>query len=70
MKIIKQGTPRSEDVFEGRCMDCKTVVQFKRSEAKYTPDQRDGDFLTVACPVCGRAIHVNTSLANQLGRHQ
>lgn len=58
MEIIERGTPPEEKVYEGRCMNCKTKVRFKRSEGKVTFDQRDGNFVTVKCPVCRHAINV------------
>ena len=59
MEILKEGKNPSDKKYEGECHTCETLVSFKRSEAKYTPDQRDGDFLTVECPVCGDKIHTS-----------
>ena len=59
MEIIERGTLPSDRVHEGRCDTCRTKVRFKQSEAKYVPDQRDGDFLQVGCPVCGQTITVS-----------
>lgn len=59
MKIIKKGTPPSDKVYEGTCRSCKTVVEFKQSEGKVTHDQRDGNFVSVRCPVCNSLIHVS-----------
>jgi len=57
MEIIKQGTPPSEKVYEAECRKCKSVFRFKQLEGKITYDQRDGDFITVKCPVCGESVH-------------
>lgn len=59
MRIIKKGKKPEEKKYRGTCGKCKTVVEFKRSEAKFIPDFRDGDFLTVTCPVCSYNINVN-----------
>ena len=57
MKILQRGTPPAEAVHTGICHTCNTEVEFARSEGKITYDQRDGDFVTVKCPVCGASIH-------------
>ncbi len=56
MKIIERGIKPDDAVCKSRCMHCKTLVEFQRSEARYVSDQRDGDALVVACPVCEREI--------------
>lgn len=59
MKIIKQGQLPAERVYQGTCRRCTTEVEFQRGEATYHADQRDGDFLTVRCPVCNDTITVD-----------
>lgn len=58
MDILFRGTPPNEREREGTCNNCGTQVRFRESEGKVTHDQRDGDFVTVNCPVCARQIHV------------
>ena len=60
MKIIKQGIPPGEQPFKGTCVQCGTVIEFKRSEGKVTFDMRDGDFISIKCPICNYTI--STSL--------
>lgn len=57
MKIIKLGRDPSETPVHGRCNNCGTEVEFELGEGTITNDQRDGDFVTVQCPVCQRKIH-------------
>ncbi len=57
MHIIKRGTPPQEREYEATCRNCRTEVRFQQSEGTVTYDQRDGDFVTVKCPVCGQPIH-------------
>lgn len=52
MKIISCCEVPNDRVYQATCNNCKSVLEFKRSEAMYTSDQRDGDFLRVVCPVC------------------
>lgn len=56
MKIIHRGERPEEKVYRATCWRCKTQVEFQRGEARYHSDQRDGDYLSVTCPVCGGAI--------------
>ncbi|AXV15107.1 hypothetical protein CYG48_04960 [Neorhizobium sp. SOG26] len=59
MKIIKQGKHPGEKVYRGTCRTCSTEIEFERHEARYQVDQRDGDFLQIACPTCGEDINVS-----------
>jgi endogenous inhibitor of DNA gyrase (YacG/DUF329 family) len=56
VKIIKQGKLPNEEVFQGDCTHCGTVVEFERKEATCSVGM-GGVFLTVICPLCGRKIH-------------
>jgi hypothetical protein len=57
MEIIKKGQPKNEKTYHATCRDCGTRIKFQRKEAKETFDQRDGNYLTVKCPVCVENIH-------------
>ena len=59
MKIIKKGNIPEEKIYRSECYNCKTEFEFQAREAKLTRDQRDGDFLTVDCPLCGVSAHAN-----------
>lgn len=52
MKIIYRGTDPKDTTHRAVCGQCKTEVEFAQSEAVYHNDQRDGDFLSISCPVC------------------
>lgn len=52
MKIIEQGALPEEKIYKVRCNNCSTLFEFKKHEAEYVSDQRDGDFLRVSCPFC------------------
>ena len=58
IEVIRRGHLPENDQFEAECYRCKTGVRFLRSDAQFTSDQRDGDFVTVKCPACGDSIHV------------
>ena len=59
MEILFKGTAPSDRVHEGQCRVCATRVRFTQSEGVITYDQRDGDFITVTCPVCRGPIHAS-----------
>lgn len=53
MEILQPGVPKSEKQYTVICRECKCQYRFKRSEAQFVPDQRDGDGLKVRCPQHG-----------------
>ena len=57
MEIIKRGTPPGEKLYTGTCRSCTTEVRFKRDEAEVHSDQRDGETVFVACPICHANIY-------------
>lgn len=52
MKIIKEGIDPKKRTYRIECHICKTEFEFEQQEAKYNSDQRDGDFLSINCPIC------------------
>lgn len=56
VEIIKRGVPRGEVVHDITCRFCKSELRFKEHEAKIHYDQRDGDYLSITCPVCQNTI--------------
>ncbi len=56
MKIISKGRKPEEKEYRVTCDDCDTVFEFKKREAQYVSDQRDGDALKIKCPVCNRMV--------------
>ena len=59
MEILFRGTPPEEKEYTGECYYCKTKVKFKAKEGKTTYDQRDGNFISISCPVCNKPITVS-----------
>lgn len=55
VEIIKQGQLPGDKIKRCTCRTCSTEFVFKVSEAKYNSDQRDGDFLSIPCPLCRNA---------------
>lgn len=60
MKIIKQGVDPDTVPMLGTCMNCRTQVEFLKSEATHHRaglDQRDSEHWSVPCPVCKQSIN-------------
>lgn len=62
MKIIKEGKKPEDLWHQPTCYNCKTVVEFQVFEGTITREQRDGDYVTVSCPICG--YNINSALSN------
>lgn len=58
VEILYRGLPPQEREYTYTCPNCATRFRFKRSEAKYISDQRDGDTLEIPCPVCPKPCWV------------
>lgn len=58
MNVIHRGKPRSEQVFRGTCLSCKSVIEATRAELKVGGgDYRDpGEYGHAACPVCDQVM--------------
>lgn len=61
IEVIRRGHLPENDQFEAVCHRCKSQLRFLRSDAKHTSDQRDGDFVTITCPVCQSPVHAQSS---------
>lgn len=56
VKIIRPGKKPEDVIHEVECRHCTTVFQFTRGDAETVSDQRDGDFLRIACPFCKQDV--------------
>lgn len=59
MRIVERGTLPEEQLWQGTCTHCRTRIEFERHEGKFHDDQRDGSYVTIACPVCQMTIYGN-----------
>lgn len=59
MEILFRGTPPNERTFFAKCNNCASEIRFKEHEGVVTRDQRDGDFITIICPICSHHINKN-----------
>ena len=57
IEIIEIGQKPGDKQYEVQCRACRTKFTFSRSDAKYTSDQRDGDFVSIKCPLCETMCH-------------
>lgn len=65
MKIIKKGLVPEELPVQVTCNHCRSILEFLITEARFTSDQRDGDFYTINCPVCHHDINIQASVARK-----
>lgn len=61
MKIIQRGANPAAEPIRATCRKCQTIFEFHPLEAKYSADQRDGDFYSITCPVCSQTVAVNAN---------
>lgn len=61
IEVVERGEMPEDRPYEATCNNCRSKLRFLRGDAKFTPDQRDGDFLTVTCPVCKQSVHTGVN---------
>lgn len=61
VEVLRKGKKPEDRQYEVTCRHCRAQLRFKRSEARYSSDQRDGNALTVACPECKHDVWVEES---------
>jgi len=59
MKILKKGIIPRDKIYTVACKNCHTRFQFKQHEGKICYDNRDGDYVTIECPLCKEIIYEN-----------
>jgi hypothetical protein len=56
MKVLKVGRFPEDKVYVVTCGYCKSEIEFAQKEGKITSDQRDGDYISITCPICKKQI--------------
>ena len=67
IKLITKGKKPEEKIYQGKCLNCYSVVQASPSDGRVTSDQRDGNFFTFNCPNCNHNMHIDINDRNQVG---
>lgn len=59
MKIIKEGTPKSQRSVQLTCPECGCVFEATKEEFTFKTDQREGDYWKIECPTngCGNTVY-------------
>ena len=57
MQIIKRGVIPAERKWRGNCFHCSSIMEAKQSELTIQSNQRDGEWATTKCPVCGSPMN-------------
>ncbi len=58
VEVLRRGALPSDKTYEATCRNCESLFRFARKDARMQYDQKDGDYLCIACPVCGAAVAV------------
>lgn len=66
MKILKRGNAPTDRPIQAACRNCHSEIEFEIGEASVVSDPRDGDYLSIKCPVCGREITRNVRIIDDL----
>lgn len=56
IRIVSVGKRPENREVKGQCGRCKTECEWVASDGKANSCQRDGEWNTIPCPVCGRDI--------------
>jgi C4-type Zn-finger protein len=65
VKIIFYGRTNEETKREIWCPECESIMETTIAEmGPVHPDQRDGDYYTVTCPVCRKNIYLSAEAVN------
>ena len=59
IQIIQRGVLPAAVRYKTECRHCNTIFSFLKSDARFTDDQRDGDFYTIKCPECSKDHHIS-----------
>ena len=62
IEILKRGTPPQDKLATVNCGRCKSTLRLARRDGELILDQREGDAVKIACPVCQSEIWVATGL--------
>lgn len=64
MEILEKGQLPQEREYKATCRICNTKFRFKEKEGQLNHDQRDGDYISVTCPLpgCGYTVTISTDL--------
>ena len=62
MKILKKGNKPEDRVYRNTCSNCRSELEFFAHETQLVSDQRDGNYFTIKCPVCGYSKYRSKSL--------
>jgi DNA-directed RNA polymerase subunit RPC12/RpoP len=57
IEVIRQGKKPGDRLCRGICNNCGTEVKHLVSDGKYQSCQRDGEWVVVKCPTCGKDIY-------------
>lgn len=66
IEIIKQGRLPEEKRWSFICRNCDTHFTAQKKDGQYFSNQRDGEALTVSCPLCKTSVTSYTEYKTHL----
>jgi RNase P subunit RPR2 len=69
MNILYRGTLPEDKEYEVVCRNCQSILRFKASEGRLTLSQKEGNFLTIICPICKDSIHQQITARSPMGNY-
>jgi len=62
IEVIVRGTPPQAKFYKCECSSCKSVLMFQRSDLHVTDDGRNGQDMSIKCPVCSSLQYLHKAL--------
>jgi hypothetical protein len=68
VRVIKQGIVPEEVVYRTVCLGCDTEFEFLQKDGKVIDDQREGTYVNISCPTCGKMCSTKYMTPQQYAR--
>ena len=65
VEVIAKGKTARDPNITATCGSCNARLCFRKSEARFEADQRDGDVYVIRCPVCRRDVWIAASVVDK-----
>jgi hypothetical protein len=64
-EVIRRGATAKSPNVSVTCNHCSVRLRFRKSEARFEADQRDGNAYVIRCPACRRDVWVAESVVDR-----
>lgn len=59
MKVVSRGIPPDSQEYTATCSSCRSVLEFKKNEARVTSDRNEMVYVLI-CPVCNKEMWLSS----------